>query len=145
MGKINGNRVFLGGLVAGLIIIAGEIVFHWLILGSNWWFFRAISQPLQQASAIVGYVGPLLLNGIAATWLYAAVRPRFGPGPKTAVLAGFAYWVIGEALPSLGYAPLLATHPWLQPFRVRAWVNASFVELAVIVLATIVGASAYKE
>ena len=26
-------------------------------------------------------------------WLYAAIRPRYGPGPKTAALAGLALWV----------------------------------------------------
>jgi hypothetical protein len=28
------------------------------------------------------------LIGIFAIWLYAAIRPRHGPGPKTAVCAG---------------------------------------------------------
>ncbi len=34
------------------------------------------------------------LMGIALVWFYAAVRPRFGPGPKTAVFAGLAVWFI---------------------------------------------------
>jgi hypothetical protein len=34
------------------------------------------------------------LSGIAAISLYAAARPRFGPGGKTAVLTGFAFWVL---------------------------------------------------
>jgi hypothetical protein len=31
-------------------------------------------------------------------WLYAAIRPRYGPGPKTAAVAGFALWFIGSGL-----------------------------------------------
>ena len=34
------------------------------------------------------------LLGIVAVWLYAAIRPRFGPGPKTAAMAGLAVWFI---------------------------------------------------
>jgi hypothetical protein len=32
------------------------------------------------------------LSGIALIWLYVAVRPRFGPGARTAALTGFAFW-----------------------------------------------------
>jgi hypothetical protein len=33
--------------------------------------------------------------GFLLVWLYAAIRPRFGPGPKTAIIAGLAVWVTG--------------------------------------------------
>src|SRR5215831_16284290 len=42
----------------------------------------------------------------AAIWLYAAARPRFGAGPKTAGLTGFTYWIMGTALPTLGQIPV---------------------------------------
>jgi hypothetical protein len=32
------------------------------------------------------------------TWLYAAVRPRFGPGVKTAAMTGVAFWLLTTAL-----------------------------------------------
>ena len=35
------------------------------------------------------------LVGIFAVWLYAAIRPRYGAGPKTALCAGAAVWGIG--------------------------------------------------
>ena len=47
-----------------------------------------------------------LHHGIAAIWLYAAARPRFGAGPKTAGLTGFTYWIMGYALPTLGQIPV---------------------------------------
>ena len=34
--------------------------------------------------------------GIAAVWLYAAIRPRYGAGPRTAVIAGLAVWVMAD-------------------------------------------------
>ena len=35
------------------------------------------------------------LVGIFAVWLYAAIRPRYGAGPKTALCAGAAVWGLG--------------------------------------------------
>ena len=35
-----------------------------------------------------------LLTGISILWLYAAIRPRYGPGAKTATIAAFASWFI---------------------------------------------------
>ena len=32
--------------------------------------------------------------GVATVWLYAAIRPRFGPGPKTAICAGLVVWAL---------------------------------------------------
>jgi hypothetical protein len=39
--------------------------------------------------------------GIAAIWLYAAIRPRYGPGAATALRAGFAVWLFVHATFSL--------------------------------------------
>ena len=48
---------------------------------------------------------PLLL-GVSSMWLYAAIRPRWEPGPKTAVVARFFLWFFGSWLDS----PLTAKH-----------------------------------
>ena len=36
------------------------------------------------------------LTGIYALWLYATLRPRLGPGPKTAAITGIAVWILGS-------------------------------------------------
>jgi hypothetical protein len=33
--------------------------------------------------------------GILLVWVYAAIRPRFGPGGKTAVYAALIVWICG--------------------------------------------------
>ena len=50
--------------------------------------------------------------------LYAAVRPRFGPGLKTAVLTGFAFWLITTVLWSIDDAGM--SYPFLYPPRLLA-------------------------
>ena len=49
-------------------------------------------QPIYLISLIV----MTFVLGIASVWLYAAIRPRFGPGAATAVCAGLAVWVIAH-------------------------------------------------
>ena len=34
--------------------------------------------------------------GIASVWLYAAIRPRYGAGAGTAIMAGVAVWVMAH-------------------------------------------------
>ena len=145
MGRINWVRVCLGGLLAGLIINLGDFASHWLGRGGDWWFFIALAHPLERATDIGPYVGLHFLHGLAAIWLYAATRPRFGAGPRTAVLVGFASCLIMNWLPLLSFWGLLATHPWLQSISARSWVMNSFWELPEIILATLAGAWVYKE
>jgi hypothetical protein len=76
--------------------------------------------------------------GIAAVWLYAAIRPRYGAGPKTAIRAGLVTWAVAVFLASLGNYPL-------GLFPTRLQVITSIVALVEIVVATLVGARLYKE
>ena len=147
MAKINCGRVLLGGMLAGVIINAVDMAFHWVLTGANWWFFRALTQPIENATEIVRYAGLHLLVGIAAVWMYAAARPRFGPGPRTAAYIGAASWIIGDALPTVAFVPLLfAISPETREILpIRGWVIAGLVHLGRNVVATVVGASLYKE
>ena len=99
MSGINFARVLLGGIVAGLIIIAGEFVLNGVILAESWAALRelhSISTPTEAQ-----YIGGVLLTlsyGIVLLWIYAAIRPRFGPGPGTAIIAALTFWFIAYAL-----------------------------------------------
>lgn len=135
---LNWGRVFLGGLLAGLIVNVFQIFWSGIVLGRQWQAaIRALNRPLPTAAVWI-FVLDSFGIGIAAVWLYAALRVRFGPGPRTAVLAGAGYWVIGYALPALGIAQI-----GIFPAGLLAITNLG--GLAVIILATLVGASFYKE
>src|SRR5262249_42284923 len=93
MGKINAGRVLLGGLVAGLIINIGNFLLNrvWLRDEMKVEFARLnLSEPGNEyiASAVV----LTFILGIAIVYLYAAIRPRFGAGVKTAICAGLMTW-----------------------------------------------------
>ena len=56
-----------------------------------------------QAVAVFLALGFLL--GITAVWIYAAVRPRLGAGPKTAICIGLIVWVLTSLFTTLGQLP----------------------------------------
>ncbi len=105
MSKINMGRVILGGLVAGLLINVVEYVMNMYVLTDLW---QHVAQRLglpQQPSgaAIAGYLVLGFALGLLVAWTYAAIRPRFGAGARTAVCAGIAVWVGAVAIPGLSY------------------------------------------
>lgn len=140
MGKINWKRVVLGGLVAGLIIDVVEGILEGVILGPEWrQAMQALGHPLRETGTNVArHVLLGLAYGLTAVWLYAAIRPRFGAGPKTALYAGIAVWVLSSLLPSVNWGPrgLLPGH---------LFTIAVVVGLVEIVAATEAGAWLYHE
>lgn len=95
MSRINITRVFTGGLLAGVVLNIGEFVVNEIFLGDQW-VAAMEARNLQQpgGGAVALYVIWSFVLGIALVWLYAAIRPRFGPGPKTAVIAGLVVWFL---------------------------------------------------
>lgn len=93
MGKINLGRVLLGGLVAGLLMNIGEYLLNDKVLGSQMKdYFAQHNFPMPGGHAIGIAVVMVFVLGIVMILGYAAIRPRFGPGPKTAIIAGLFAW-----------------------------------------------------
>lgn len=93
MSNINFGRVILGGLVAGLILNIGEFLLNEVVFVQQMEeLFRRINVPRPGATFIATAVGITFLLGIVIVWIYAMIRPRFGPGPKTAIIAAFVAW-----------------------------------------------------
>jgi hypothetical protein len=57
--------------------------------------------PAVGGSAIAMFVVMSFALGVVLVWLYAAIRPRFGPGPRTAAIAGLATWFLAYFYSSL--------------------------------------------
>ena len=142
MGKINWTRVFLGGLawwvvfnllwVAALFLyLEPEVTAAWKALGLEF------SQHRTPGFAVFWFVLTYVV-GVIAIWLYAAIRPRYGPGPKTAVGAGLVLWFIGNFTPMIFFG-------FTGVFSVRFVTIDVATNLVLIVAATVVGAWLYKE
>ena len=81
MGRINLGRVVIGGLLAGLLINIGEFILNGVLLAEDMSAaMAALNKPPIDNSMIVWFVLLAFGVGFMAVWLYAAIRPRFGPG-----------------------------------------------------------------
>ena len=98
MKKVNLARVIVGGILAGTIINVSEWVLHDVVMREE---FRSHlgslgrTNPEDVATVVWWNVWGYIL-GFTAIWLYAAIRPRYGAGAGTAIIAGVAVWVMAH-------------------------------------------------
>ena len=89
MGKINYNRLVMGGIVAGILFLLLDVLgFMLMNMDMEAWLAQ---HSLHEPPMWVFYLIDIIL-GFMAVWLYAAIRPRFGPGWKTAAIAAAFLW-----------------------------------------------------
>src|SRR5436190_23797469 len=92
MGKINVGRVVLGGLLAGLVLNIGEYLLNGKVLAAQMKTFMTQHNFTEPANFIPIAVALTFVLGIVIVLGYACIRPRLGPGVKTAIIAGFFAW-----------------------------------------------------
>jgi hypothetical protein len=140
MGKINMGRVLLGGIVAGLVAnVLGDLV-DGLLLAPRWADgLMALGREDFVPGQWIWFNVLGLIGGIAVIWIYASIRPRFGAGPMTAVLAGFFVWVVGSLIPNVSFMLIVG----LFSHRLAAYTTAG--ALVEIVAGALAGAALYKE
>ena len=104
MRTMNVSRMLIGGLLAGLVLNIGEFILNQVILADQWAAVRSQSgiSGFSDGQA-VAFVLITFLFGIVLIWIYAAIRPRFGAGPRTAVIAGLTMWAIAWLLISASF------------------------------------------
>jgi hypothetical protein len=98
----------------------------------------ALGRPAMGGSTIAIFVIMGFALGIAAVWTYAAIRPRFGAGARTAVCAGLLVWFFSYLYNVVGLIPL-ELFPTSMLTIAIAW------GLVEVPLATVAGAWLYKE
>ncbi|HMK73914.1 MAG TPA: hypothetical protein VK454_11275 [Myxococcaceae bacterium] len=141
MGGINIGRLLIGGFVAGIICFFGDGIVHGVLLKEGW---ANVYASLGRKMADPGATHPLyyfsydLAKAIVAVWIYAAIRPRFGAGPRTAVIAAVVAWLLVIPIPLLGLIPM----EWFGRRFALAW---SLYGLVPMLIAVVVGAWIYRE
>src|SRR6266568_4636041 len=136
-GRINWVRVLFCGVVTGVVWTVLSAISTWYV-GAD---FNSAVPGIKIFAPSAGLAACLLTvnlaGGIWAMWLYAAIRPRYGAGAKTAAVAGFSWWIVSS----------LADATW-GSFRlvpVKALLPLSALSLPEMIVAALVGAWLYKE
>jgi hypothetical protein len=136
---MNYARIVIGGLVAGVILNVGEFLLNGMLLEKQMQeFFSKCGLPPPTPKGLTILFACTFLMGIFLVAVYAAIRPRCGPGPKTAIGAGLIGWfcvyfynnAVGAAL---GFVPM------------NIFAIALVWGLVEYCLAALVGAALYKE
>jgi hypothetical protein len=141
MTKTNMGRIILGGIVAGIVLdILGYIV-DGILLAPQWTAgMTALGKSGELTMNQIVSLNILgLANGIFAIWLYAAIRPRYGAGPKAALSAGLALWVAGFLLPNLGFMGVNGL------FATNLTILTTAAAIVECLVAAMAGAAVYKE
>jgi hypothetical protein len=93
--RVNIRRIVLGGLAAGVVMNVLDFVTN-AVLFKQAWAEAYAALKLAPSDAAVGafWTAFDLVSGVVIAFLYAAMRPRFGAGPRTALVAGFTQWLL---------------------------------------------------
>ncbi len=140
--RINIRKVFLGGMVAGMIIIILNVVAQ-LVLGDrvqrdmNAWMPGSADRMSMSGLAIAIGIVMKFIIGILLVWIYSAIRPRFGPGPRTAIYAAVSVWILG--------AIFFSDFLFMGMMSVPSYSILEVLQLFTFVIATLAGARLYKE
>jgi hypothetical protein len=139
---INTQKVVVGGIVAGVVMIVIDFISNMFILGARMKaesdaFKPGLADQMMQGPAIITNVVMSLILGIALVWTYAAIRPRFGPGLKTATYVAVLFWILASIFYS-GYMHMGMMSAGL-------WWSFAFVGLVNFLLSAWAGARVYSE
>jgi len=139
---MNNSKVVVAGLAAGVVANIIGFVGFGLLLGPRFAAEAAAVAPGLEGQGTTG--GAIAVNviatfvvGILLVWLYAAIRPRFGPGMKTAFYAAAVVWICGF----LFHLDMLN----LGMMTAATYAMASIVALVQVVASAGVGGMLYKE
>ncbi len=139
---INTSKVVVAGLAAGVVQnVLGLAGFGLLLSGR----FNAemdavvpgLSTKMATTANTVMTVVSSFVIGWLLVWLYAAMRPRFGPGMKTAAYAALVVWLCGDLFYLDNYQSGMMS--------VATYCYAAVVSAVTLVASAGVGGMLYKE
>ena len=140
-GGINYARVALGGLAAGVVANVCDFLSNTYLMADD---VQRLTRRLNLDWSVVNSPAVLatwtIVDFIYATlmvWTYAAIRPRLGPGPKTALCAGLVIYAAVTAV--------LFGFQSMGIFTLDSFLKNALLSLITAVLASLVGGAVYKE
>ena len=133
------QKVLIGGLIAGVVLNIVDYVLYGVVLKAQMAAaMQALGKPAIAGNTILWFVILDFVVGVFLVWLYAAIRPRYGAGPATAVKAGLAAWFLGGLVQAAFMWPMA-----IMPHNLT--VISTAVMLVEFPLAAAVGAKFYME
>lgn len=104
MNRIRVTRLLLSGLATLIAFILVELLWESFLVWAVWskvaaaWGLSAAPIDWSAAQHVLN-IAIALINSIMMIWLYAALRPMFGVGPRTALItSGFVFVFVSASI-----------------------------------------------
>lgn len=141
MSHVNWGRFVLGALIVAAICFVSDGFLHQRVLTEGWRsVFDALGSmpPDHSGFAMIWFLVFEAGRGFLAMYVYVLLRPRLGPGVKTATWAGVVTWVAFSLTGPAQFIPL-------GFYSEALWFIAGIYQLVFTIIAAIVGAAPYSE
>jgi hypothetical protein len=142
MSQINNKSMLIAGAAAGVVMNAIDIIANMVIVDNGLRARLDMINPglwaqMNAPGRLIQYILIDFVFAFALVWLYAAIRPRFGPGPRTALRAASYGWALYTTTQLLFVMMGLFTMKYVAGNAILTLVNYSATAL--------VGAKLYTE
>jgi hypothetical protein len=143
MTKINFGRLFIGGLIATVILFLTDGVLHEHVFHEYWeYVYQGIGghepTPTSHGIAIAYSLIFELGRGFLAILLYVLMRPFYGAGPRNAVFSAIVAWLAFSVTAPAEFIPL-------GFYSRRLWVMVAGAQLITSIVANIIAAWIYRD
>ncbi len=145
MSKVNWWRMLAGGVLATIICFVTDGLLHskvvpddWLALGKALGITAPPQDDHQHGLRLISFLDFELGRGFGGIFIYVMMRARYGPGPKTALWAAIAIWLICSVTGPAQFIPLgFYSH--------TLWIKVAAFQLVTTLAATFAAAALYRE
>jgi hypothetical protein len=136
------GRVAMAGIAAGLVMgvidwIVGKFITGPMMIADMNNFKAGMGDAMNAPNAWMGQFFFDIIMGVLLVWLYAAIRPRFGAGMKTAVFAAIYIWLVASYF-TLAYG-FMGMMTWGH------WIIQAGIWFVILLIAASVGGRIYTE
>ena len=141
MSNVNWGRFVLGALIVAAICFVSDGFLHQRLVSEQWEAVEAALGATMREHAgwtMVYFVIFELGRGFLTMYTYVLLRPRLGPGAKTATWAGVVAWVAFSLTGPAQFIPL-------GFYSESLWISVALYQLVFSIVAAISGAAPYGE
>ena len=139
---MNTGKALTGGIIAGIVLNVLDFLWNSVVLADRMkadldGFKPGMYDAMNNSTAMWTFIICDLVIGLILVWTYAAIRPRFGPGPKTAITAAFIIWITAGVV--------MTNYLTAGMMSMRTWWIVAFLWLVNLIVAGWIGARFYAE
>ena len=141
MRNVNWGKFVLGALIVAAICFVSDAFLHQRVVSDQWQAVIAAlgaTVPEHAGFSMIWFVVFEAGRGFLAMYVYVLLRPRLGPGVKTATWAGVVTWVAFSLTGPAQFIPL-------GFYSTTLWFSVAIYQLVFTIIAAIMGAAPYSE